>query len=167
MGKREKLPEREDRFVDAFIASGNATHAARVAGYTGTDHVLGVTGSRLLTKARVMTTIAERSRKRTRANVAARDERQEHLTATMRGETIAVVGVHKGKPIFGPPSHDTRRKAAMDLARMNGELLDTRPAVDVNVNTRSVHVVVMVPPSKLGPTPNVPALEAGQEPKKP
>lgn len=160
--KREKreLTERERRFVEAFAASGNQTHSARVAGYTGSDDALAQWGHRLVRNPKVASAIAELSRKRTRANIATREERLELLSEIARGEKLAPIGVANGKPVLGPPSHDARRKAAMDIARMNGELLERAP-VEVNVNARSVHVVLMVPPSRLGPAPqSAPAIEA-------
>ena len=152
--KPSQLTEREDRFVDAYGESANATHAARVAGYTGSDHVLGVTGSRLLKKARVASAIAERALKRKRASVASRERRLEVLSQQVEGELIAPLGIAGGKVVYGPPSHADRTRAALAIARMNGELLPTEPArVDVNVQAQSLHVVVMLPQSKLGPPP--------------
>jgi len=157
--KRERpLTERARRFVEAYAASGNATHAARVAGYAGDDRTLSVAGAKLVANPKVASAIAELGRQRTRANIATREERLELLTSIARGDMHAPIGIRDGRVIFGPPTHDARRKAAMDIARMNGELLDAaKPTVDVNVNTRSVHVVLMVPPSKLGPQPSSPA----------
>lgn len=173
MAKTGKLTEREQRFVEAFAASGNATHSARVAGYAGDDHALGVAGSKLLTKPRVSSAIAELSRQRTRANIVTREERLQILSSIARGEKLGVIGVSGGKPVIGTPSHDAMRKAAMDIARMNGELLPTEPTpIDVRVQAQvqSLHVVVMLPQSSLGPPPpnaqvasTLPALEAGKE----
>lgn len=154
------LTERERRFVEAFAASGNQTHSARVAGYAGSEDALAQWGHRLVRNPKVASAIAELSRQRTRATIATRERRLEVLSQIVEGELLAPVGVANGKPVMGPPSHDARRKAAMDIARMNGELLDKAP-VEVNVNARSVHVVLMVPPSKLGPAPaSAPAIEA-------
>jgi hypothetical protein len=144
--KERPVPEREQRFVEAFAASGNATHSARVAGYTGSDETLGVTGSKLLKKARVATAIAELSRKRTRATEVTRERRLEVLSQIVEGEILAPIGIANGKPVYGPPSHDARRKAAMDIARMRGELIEKHD-VQVDVNAKSVHVVLMVPAS--------------------
>lgn len=147
-----ELTEREHRFVEAFAASGNATHAARVAGYTGSDDTLTTSGRRLLGKARVSAAIAAMGRQRTRAAVAARDERLEMLSSIVRGEQLAPIGIAGGKVIYGPPSHADRTRAAIAIARMNGELIQKHD-VAVDVNARSVHVVLMVPASKLGPAP--------------
>lgn len=158
--KGQALTEREQRFVEAYAASGNGTHSARVAGYAGSDDTLAQMAAKLKRRPRVSDAIIELARRRTAATEVTRERRLEVLSQIVEGEILAPIGIANGKPVYGPPSHDARRKAAMDVARMKGELLDTRPAVDVNVNTRSVHVVVMVPPSKLGPTPpGAPALE--------
>lgn len=158
--KPRPLTERQRRFVEAYAASGNGTHAARIAGFAGDDHVLAIAGSRLLANAKVASAIAEHARKHTRANVAAREERLELLTSIARGQISAPIGISGGKVVYGPPTAGERRRAAMDLARMNGELIDKAP-VEVNVNARSVHVVLMVPPSPHGPAPSAPpAIEA-------
>lgn len=149
--KERPLTERQTRFVEAYAASGNATHSARVAGYAGADHALAVEGSKLLTNPKVSTAIAELSRKRTRALVATREERLETLSAIERGELHAPIAVAAGKIIFGPPSHADRTRASLAIARMNGELIQKHD-VQVDVKARSVHVVLMVPPSPHGPT---------------
>ena len=41
-----KLTTRQELFIEAY--TGNATEAARIAGYTGNDKVLGYTGFDLL-----------------------------------------------------------------------------------------------------------------------
>ena len=86
---------------------------------------------------------------------------------------LSPIGIVNGKPVYGPPTIDVRRKAAMDLARMNGELLPTEPTpIDVRVQAQaqSLHVVVMLPQSSLGPPPpnaqvasTLHALEPGKE----
>lgn len=150
--RAKPLTERERRFVEAFAASGNQTHAARVAGYTGTDEALATLGSRLVRKSEVAIAIAGFSRARTRSSTVTRDERLEMLSSIVRGEQLAPIGIAGGKVIYGPPSHADRTRAAIAIARMNGELIQKHD-VAVDVNARSVHVVLMVPASKLGPAP--------------
>lgn len=56
------LTEKQQRFVEAYVgdAEGNATTAARIAGYSGNDNSLGVTGSRLLADERIRQEITNR-----------------------------------------------------------------------------------------------------------
>lgn len=62
------LTERERRFVEAYMgqAVGNGTEASRLAGYAGTQKVLQVQASRLLSKAIVKAEIAKRQLVRAR-----------------------------------------------------------------------------------------------------
>ena len=47
-------------FVEAYLMTGNATEAARRAGYKGTDEALAVTGHRTLRNAKVQNAIRNR-----------------------------------------------------------------------------------------------------------
>ena len=58
----EKLTPKQRRFVEAY--KGNATEAARLAGYSGDDNVLGVTGYDLLRNPKIFHAIAEREASR-------------------------------------------------------------------------------------------------------
>lgn len=57
-----KLTELQRRFVEAYMgaAKGNATEAARIAGYKGDDKSLAATASRLLRNVKVLAAIDER-----------------------------------------------------------------------------------------------------------
>lgn len=76
------LTEKQRRFVEAYMgqAAGNATEAARVAGFGNPKSQ----GSRLLTFVDVKKAIEERQK--ADPLVASREERQRFLTAAMRGE---------------------------------------------------------------------------------
>jgi phage terminase small subunit len=57
----DKLTLKQRRFINAYIANGgNATDAARQAGYKQTPEALRVTACRMLTKANIQSRIAER-----------------------------------------------------------------------------------------------------------
>lgn len=76
----------------AFIAAyaGNATEAARVAGYRGSDKVLGQTGHHLLKNREIAEAIAKRQEKREEKLVADRAEVETQLTAFFRNEKLGV-----------------------------------------------------------------------------
>jgi phage terminase small subunit len=78
------LSERERRFIDAYLgeAGGNATRAARVAGYARTtaEHQ----ASRLLGKVGVQRAIAVHQARREQQAVAAAVERDALLTSILR-----------------------------------------------------------------------------------
>lgn len=92
------LTVKQQAFVDAY--DGNATSAARAAGFTGSDASLAVTGSRLLKRPEIREALSLRSTKgsakvtakineiRTATAVATRLDRQAFWTRTMLSEDI-------------------------------------------------------------------------------
>lgn len=76
------------RFVDAYCGSakGNATEAARQAGYKGKPNVLAVQGTRLLRKANVRAAIAEREERRRIKGILDADARDELLSGIAQEE---------------------------------------------------------------------------------
>ena len=78
----KKLPEKRRRFVEAYMgeAGGNATEAARLAGYLAP----GTEGHRLLQYAEIQQAIDQRVENR--PDIATREERQTFWTSAMRGE---------------------------------------------------------------------------------
>lgn len=75
------LTEKQRKFVEAF--TGNATDAARKAGYKGSDGVLAQVGSENLRKPEIAAALKERSQKATAALIANRQARQEFWTKSM------------------------------------------------------------------------------------
>jgi phage terminase small subunit len=102
-----KLTERQRRFVLAFVACGNATQAAREAGYGKPNPE----GARQLAKARVAAAIAEASQARKDAAIADATERQRFWTRIMRGED-------------GAASMADRLRASELLGRACGDFLE-------------------------------------------
>ena len=84
------LNPRERRFVDAYLggAGGNATRAAREAGYSGSSEVLKVQGSRLLTRANVRAAIDQHLTRDARSQVLAADERDILLSQIARSTAV-------------------------------------------------------------------------------
>lgn len=89
MAKESKLSAKQRKFAEVY--AGNATDAARKAGYTGDDSTLGVTGGRLLRNARIAALIRGREAKELKPHIADRQERQAFWTSVMRGEGTARV----------------------------------------------------------------------------
>ena len=75
---------RQKAFADEYIKSGNATDAAKNAGYS--EKAAFVTGCRLLKDANVSQYIAERMKSTEKKRVADADEVIQFYTAVMRGE---------------------------------------------------------------------------------
>jgi phage terminase small subunit len=99
-----ELPERRRRFVEHFVATGNAARSAEAAGFAHPDRE----GYRLLRNARVSAAIEAITGQATRDAIADREERLEILTDIVRGE------------VKGTLPKD-RIAAANVMSRMNGE----------------------------------------------
>jgi len=80
------LNARQAAFVRAYVETGNATEAARRAGYTGTAHALEVTGSRLLRNAAVAAEVVKHAKKAEKASIATVEELHEFWTTLMRDD---------------------------------------------------------------------------------
>lgn len=80
--KKRKLTEKQERFIDYYIETGNATEAAKKAGYS--EKTAKQIGSENLTKLDFF--IKERLKELEDARIAKADEVLKHLTAAMRGE---------------------------------------------------------------------------------
>ena len=79
-----KLTPKQKAFADYYIECGNATEAARKAGYK--DKWLNTNASKLLQNTTIATYIAERIGSQERSRVADANEVIEFYTAVMRGE---------------------------------------------------------------------------------
>lgn len=81
----EKLTEKQKRFIDYYIETGNATESARKAGYKAkTDKAMGNIGSENLEKLGVF--IQTKLKAKQNLRIASQDEVLEYLTRVMRGE---------------------------------------------------------------------------------
>ncbi len=80
----KKLNDRERRFVDAYMGScsGNATQAAKAAGYSA--KTARVQGPRLLSRVAVAAELAKRADRATQTAIADADERDRRLTEILR-----------------------------------------------------------------------------------
>lgn len=86
MSDHGRLTEKQRRFVEAYMgeADGNATEAARIAGYSGDEAALAVRGSENVRKRKIRIAIRERVKKD--PLIATRKERQHFWTKVMHGE---------------------------------------------------------------------------------
>lgn len=124
------MTERQKRFVDYFIESGNATDAARKAGYKHPD----VVGDQNLGKLGVREAIQARLKEMESKRIANAEEVLTFLTAAMRGEITEEVivvegegsGVSSARVISKQLSAATRTKAGELLAKRYGLLVDKK-----------------------------------------
>ena len=129
------MNERQKRFVDFYIQTGNASEAARKAGYS--EHVANVAGSKLLTKANVRAEINSRLGELKTKRTADTQEILEHLTSVVRGELTEEVVTNSGKKITAKVNQRDRLKAAEMLLKVNGAF---REQVDVKVDSSTLFV---------------------------
>lgn len=78
----EKLTEKQKRFIDYYIETGNASEACRRAGYKGNN--LNNIGAENLAK--LGSYIKEKMQAKDNSRIASQDEVLEYLTRVMRGE---------------------------------------------------------------------------------
>ena len=79
-----KLTPRQKAFADAYIETGNASEAARRAGYS--ENYAGRNAGKVRKNTKVSAYIAERMRSQDEANVASADEVLRFFSSVMRGE---------------------------------------------------------------------------------
>ena len=134
---KPKLNERQTKFVDYYIQSGNASESARKAGYSKKcDYSI---GERLLRNAEVQAAIKARTEELTSKRTADTQEILEYLAAVMRGEVQdeVVVNVGTGKGFTRPEkvkakvTAKDRNKAAEMLAKVHGMFID-KQKVELN-----------------------------------
>lgn len=87
--KQWKPTVKQQKFIDAY--EGNATKAAKKAGYIGTDGYLRLVGHRLITNANIFALIEKRLKAEKSALVADRTEREERLSAILRNDRAVKV----------------------------------------------------------------------------
>ena len=122
------LTPRQQAFVAAYVgaAKGNATEAARIAGYNGNDNVLGVTGHELLKHPKVAHALSVfRMATHTTAIMTA-EEAAERLSRIARGDPeLTEKRVVNGGPagfvdVETPPAFSHQIEAIKALAKMRG-----------------------------------------------
>lgn len=112
------LSESRQRFAEFFVATGNRKQSAILAGYS--ESSASETGRVLLKDPEVVNYIDFLRRQLRRNSIADGVERREFLTRIMRGEEEAPVVTRNGIEV-SEPDHMSRIKAAMELAKMDGD----------------------------------------------
>ncbi len=137
----EKLTEKQKRFVDFYIQTGNASEAARLAGYKGKN--LNRIGTENLSKLVIKNAIDARLKEFESSRKADAKEILEYMTSVMRGEleeeVVSAVGTGDGK--FEPKvvtKHvgiKERNKAAEMLAKVHGMFTEK---AEVKIDTAQI-----------------------------
>lgn len=121
-----KLTEKQKRFIDFYIETGNGAEAARRAGYS--EKVARQSAGKILASPRIASAIAARLKEIEDKRIAKAKEVMEFLTSSMRGEIkeeVVVVegtgdGCSKAKTMEKQIGANDRIKAAVQLAKRYG-----------------------------------------------
>lgn len=127
-----KLTPKQLAFVEAYAgpSQGNATDAARRAGYKGNADVLKVTGAKNLARPAVAAALAELTKQvRGHAFLSART-RQERLALVAGGEVLDTYVLKDGTVVRAAPSLRTQALCSEQLNRMQGIYLATDALVE-------------------------------------
>lgn len=112
----DKLTPKQKAFADNYIISGNATEAAKQAGYS--EKSARFMGAENLTKPNILEYIQNRTAPAEQKRIATGDEVMQFFTRVMNGEE---------KDAFGlDASLDTKIKAAVELAKRTCDIKDSK-----------------------------------------
>lgn len=125
----QKLTEKQRRFVNAYIKTGNAAEAARKAGYKKTT--ADAIGRENLRKPTVRNAIEKRLKEIEDAQIADAKEVMKLLTSTLRGELEEEIivcegrgeGVSEAVRLMKKPSIRDRLEAAKSLMKRYGLMM--------------------------------------------
>ena len=120
----QKLTQKQQRFVDEYIISGNATQAAITAGYS--KKTAAVTATEHLRKPNIKAAIEKRNAEIQSEKTADMTEVMEYLTSVMRGEQTESVATAKGVYEDVEVSAKDRIKAAELIGKRHGAWTDKK-----------------------------------------
>lgn len=127
----QKLTQKQQRFVDEYIISGNATQAAIKAGYS--KKTAKQMGTENLAKPIIKAEIDRRNAEIKSAKTADMQEVMEYLASVMRGEQTESVATAKGIYDNVPVSAKDRIKAAELIGKRHGAWTDKKE-INGNMN---------------------------------
>ena len=125
----KKLTEKQKRFADYYIETGNATQSYIDAGYKASKRDVAEANARkLLANYSVKSYLDEIIKSKDNKRIASQNEVLEYYTRVMRGESISEVvvvegigeGMSKARRIDKKPDEKERIAAAKELAKRFG-----------------------------------------------
>lgn len=133
------LTAKQQKFVDEYFISGNATDAARLAGYS--KKTCYSIGNENLKKPEITAALREKEKEIQDKNIAKQEEVLTYLTSIMRGEQSenVLIGIGNGKQKIAEikVSAKDRIKAAELLGKRYGSWTDK---VDIN-STEGIKII--------------------------
>lgn len=129
------MTEKQKAFADYYIECGNATEAAKRAGYS--ERSARQMGTENMSNPSISAYIAERVKPTEEKRIATGDEVMQFFTAVMRGEI---------KDAFDlPPSLADRKDAAKELAKRTVDIDARKSSADIIANMRTVAELLREP----------------------
>ena len=113
MGDGPKLTQRQLLFVEAYLATGNATEAAKTAGYSGNRATLGSIGGENLQKPAIAAEISRRQA-----------EIRERSAVGLEAKRLKLWEIAQQCKVDRP---DVAIRAIHELNVMDGDIADVRP----------------------------------------
>lgn len=111
---RPKLTAKQRKFIEAY--AGNATEAARIAGYKGNAVTLASVAAENLRKPQISAAIKEREEKQIKSLIATRVDRQQFWTETMKDAQVDVRWQLKASELLGRSEADFTEKVEHSFA---------------------------------------------------
>ena len=130
----KKLTQKQQRFVDEYIISGNATQAAIRAGYA--KKAAYQTGAQNLKKPQIILALKERNAEIKSQKTMDMQEVMERLAAIARGETVEQQVTNKGTVVEVEPKTSDQIRAMELIGKRYGAWTDKKEVtggLEINV----------------------------------
>lgn len=128
--KRKKMTERQRRFVDFFIETGNATEAARRAGYS--EKTAYSIGNENMNKPEIMKAIHTRLRRMEDRRVADAQSVMHFLSEAMRGEIEEKICIVESRSDGSKATRQIKKQTSVRDRLRAAELLMRRYGLDMS-----------------------------------
>ena len=133
----KKLTQKQQRFVDEYIISGNATQSYRKAGYSAkSDNVAWSEASKLLRNPKVKAELDKRNAEIKSQKTMDMQEVMERLAAIARGETVEQQVTNKGTVVEVEPKTSDQIRAMELIGKRYGAWTDKKEVtggLEINV----------------------------------
>lgn len=133
----KKLTQKQQRFVDEYIISGNATQSYRKAGYSAkSDNVAWSEASKLLRNPKVKAELKKRNAEIKSQKTMDMQEVMERLAAIARGETVEQQVTNKGTVVEIEPKTSDQIRAMELIGKRYGAWTDKKEVtggLEINV----------------------------------
>ncbi|EGT4144053.1 terminase small subunit [Clostridium perfringens] len=124
-----KLTNRQKAFADYYIELGNATEAARRAGYKGKN--VNKIASENLAKLDIKQYIDERMALIESERIAKAEEVLQYLTRVLRGEEVEPLAVQEQRPVIGDDGKKKGYETVTNIIDMRPSLRDRNKAAEL------------------------------------